>query len=141
MIRQCSSCGQQNRVSGKHVARTGKCGKCHAALPPSSEPIDADAALFDDVTRNADVPVLVDFWAPWCGPCRMVAPEVKKVAQSEAGKAAVLKLNTEEHPDVAARFGIRSIPSFYVFKQGDVVAQQVGALNQQGLRQLLERAR
>jgi thioredoxin 2 len=141
MIRQCAACGQQNRVAGKHVARTGKCGKCQAALPPSGEPIEADAALFDDITRNADVPVLVDFWAPWCGPCRMVAPEVKKVAQSEAGKAAVLKLNTEEHPEVAARFDIRSIPSFYVFKQGNVVAQQVGALNQQGLRQLLQRAR
>jgi thioredoxin 2 len=141
MIRQCAACGQQNRVAGKHVARTGKCGKCKASLLPSSEPIEADAALFDDITRNADVPVLVDFWAPWCGPCRMVAPEVKKVAQSEAGKAAVLKLNTEEHPEVAARFDIRSIPSFYVFKQGNVVAQQVGALNQQGLRQLLDRAR
>jgi thioredoxin 2 len=141
MIRECSACGQKNRIPGKRVASTGKCGKCQAALPPSREPIDADSALFDDVVKNADVPVLVDFWAPWCGPCRMVAPEVKKVAESVAGQAAVLKLNTEQHPDVAARFGITSIPSFFVFKRGEVVAQQVGALNQQGLRQLLERAR
>lgn len=96
-------------------------------LPPRNEPIDVDSAAFDAIVAAAKTPVLVDFWAAWCGPCKMVAPEVQKVARNKAGKALVLKVNTELHPDLAARFSIQAIPNFLVFRDGRVVARQAGA--------------
>jgi thioredoxin 2 len=140
MIRTCSSCGQQNRVPAKHLADRGKCGACRAELAPLAEPIEADVQLFDDVVRNAKVPVFVDFWAAWCGPCRMVAPEVKKLAAHVAGRAVVLKVDTERVPEVAGRFGIQSIPTFIVFKGGEPVVRESGARNEAGLAKLVERA-
>jgi thioredoxin 2 len=99
-----------------------------------------DAAQFADVVSNSQVPVFVDFWATWCGPCRMVAPEVKKLAARVAGKAVVLKVDTERLPEVAGRFGIQSIPTFIVFKGGKPVVRESGARNEAGLAKLVERA-
>ena len=138
MIRRCESCGAQNRVPARHLTDTGRCGSCKAALGPVGEPVDADAALFDEVMREAKTPVLVDFWAAWCGPCRMVAPEVKALAAEMKGKAIVLKVDTEAHPALAARFGIQSIPNFVILKDGRVAAQHAGAVPRSEMRKWIE---
>lgn len=140
MIRACPSCGVKNRVPAGHLADTGTCGKCHAALPPVDAPIEADPATFDEVSREATVPVLVDFWAAWCGPCRMAAPEVEKTARNMAGKAVVLKVDTEKHPELAERFGVQGIPNFVVLSRGRTVFQQAGLAGHQQMEAWLRQA-
>lgn len=139
-MRRCESCGALNRVPVKHVADVGHCGSCKAPLPPLSEPLQADAALFDEVVREARVPVLVDFWAVWCGPCRMSAPEVDAVAREMAGRALVVKVDADAHPEIAARFQVQNIPNFVVLRNGQVMFQQPGVVPRAEMRRWLERA-
>jgi thioredoxin 2 len=139
-VRPCPSCGRKNRIPVTHLADTGRCGACKAELPAVGEPIDADPAFFDEVVRSAKVPVLVDFWAEWCGPCRMAAPEVKRTAGNMAGRALVLKVDTEAHPELAARFNVRGIPNFLILKDGQVVAQRPGLVSHTQLEQWLRSA-
>jgi thioredoxin 2 len=138
LIRACKACGKKNRIPARHLASKGKCGACGAPLPPTDEPIDADPALFDDIVKNARVPALVDFWAEWCGPCRVAAPEVERVARELAGRALVLKVNTDLHPELSARYGVRSIPNFVVLRNGRAVRQQAGVVRHDELKRWLE---
>lgn len=140
MIRTCKSCGQMNRVSGRHLAREGRCGKCKNPLLAVSEPLDVDEGEFRDIVANSPVPVLVDFWAAWCGPCRMAAPHVKQVAQALAGRAVVLKVNTEAEPRLAAEYRVSGIPHFIVLHGGRVVSTNSGLVDHRQMTRWLEEA-
>ena len=129
VIRTCKVCETKNRVTVEHLADTVRCGKCKSAIPPISEPVEVDAELFDEVVRRARVPVLADFWAAWCGPCRIVAPEVSRAAANLAGKAIAVKVDTERYPQLAGRYNIRGIPNLIVFFKGKVVKQQAGVVD------------
>ena len=125
----CPSCGAKNRVGTPPAGKTPACGKCGAALPWL---ITATDATFDREIK-APVPVVVDCWAPWCGPCRMVAPVLEELSRDLAGKLKVVKLNVDENPLTAGRFRIQSIPTLLVFKGGLLVDQIIGAMPKQAL--------
>ncbi len=140
VIRSCASCGQKNRVPVVHLARTGRCGACKAALPPLGEPLSVDGALFESIVKTVEVPVLVDFWAAWCGPCLRAAPEVEKTAKQLAGRAVVLKVDTEAEPGLAQAYQVRSIPHFMVFRGGVEQMQHSGLVDHRTMAGWLERS-
>jgi thioredoxin 2 len=140
LTRTCKSCGQKNRIPARHLAETGRCGACKSPFPPVDEPLEVDPEQFEEITQNARVPVLVDFWAAWCGPCQLSAPEVSHTAADMAGRAIVVKVDTELHPQLAARFNVRGIPSFVVLYGGRPVMQRAGLVDHHQMENWLRSA-
>jgi thioredoxin 2 len=132
----CEVCGKKNRVPAA-AAGTPKCGNCGAPLPWSA---DADDRTFAEVVDQAGLPVLVDLWAPWCGPCRMVSPVLEQLARRYAGRLKLVKVNVDEAPAVARRFAVQAVPTLLVTHRGQVIARQAGAAPEPTLRQWLDKA-
>jgi thioredoxin 2 len=127
---RCGHCGQANRVPAV-AAGTPRCGKCHQPLPWITE---ADDTTFGEIAETARIPVLVDLWAPWCGPCRMVSPALEQVARDLAGQIKLVKVNVDTAPAISRRFGAQAIPTLLILRGGQVTARQTGAVPLADLR-------
>ena len=136
---RCSACGATNRVAREKLAAglAPVCGRCGAPLSASGDPLTVTDATFATDVERSPLPVLLDAWAPWCGPCQMISPVVMELAREMAGRLRVGKLNVDENPGSAMRYNIRGIPTILLFKGGQVVEQRVGATGKADLEKML----
>lgn len=140
-IIQCPGCGANNRVSPNEPGeKQAVCGRCKEPLPSASvKPLTITDANFSDIVEKSSLPVLVDLWAVWCPPCRMIAPSIDQLAAELAGKAVIGKLNVDENKMTAARFNVQSIPTLLILQNGQEVDRIVGAGSKEAIRRRLER--
>jgi thioredoxin 2 len=132
----CPHCLSVNNVPKKDEYKKANCGKCKSSLLETT-PIDLNSSNFDEVVVNSDIPVIIDFWAPWCGPCKMMGPVFSKVAENFALEALFAKVNTENEQFLGSKFGIKSIPTIIIFKNGVELNRISGALNENDLKNLV----
>ncbi len=132
----CPTCAAINRVPDSRLADNPNCGKCHNPLLPG-KPVDLNGASFDAFITHSGLPVVVDFWASWCGPCKMMAPVFAQTASELATRARFTKVDTETEQQLAARYNIRSIPTLAIFKNGQEIARQAGAMDAANLKRWL----
>ncbi len=136
---RCPRCHGVNRVPSDRLHKEPICGRCGERLDPTGAPFDVDDDTFDKLIVKAPVPLLVDFWAPWCQPCKMMAPALERLGAHFVGRLWILKINTDEHQRKMAEFGIRSIPTMYLFKDQRIVVRKQGARSFESLKSLAER--
>src|SRR6476469_5937943 len=141
IIVPCGKCGTKNRLAYGRLGDAVQCGNCKESIAAPNEPIEMKSTVdFDRLIAQSSVPVLVDYWAPWCGPCRMVAPELQKVAARQSGRALIIKVNTDQVPELGERFRIMSIPTMAVFAGGREAAREVGARPAEAIERLIAQA-
>lgn len=127
VVLTCPECQTANRIAYARLDQQGRCGSCKAQLPLVSWPVEVSSAQgFGTMVSQCPLPLVIDFWAPWCGPCQMMAPEFAKAATQAAGEAIFVKVNTDEQPEIASRFRIQGIPAFALMRKGEVSAQTSG---------------
>jgi thioredoxin 2 len=138
---RCKSCGTKNRIPGDKAGKTAKCGKCGSPVDTgvlrTTKPMVIGDGNFHDLVLKSPLPVLLDCWAPWCGPCKMIGPIMEELAAEWKGKARIGKLNVDENPQTAGKFQIRSIPTLLIFDNGKLKETLVGALPKQQISQAM----
>ena len=127
IIQPCPACGTANRIAYANLDKQGRCATCKQELPSLSSPASISGVeAFAALVSQSPLPVVIDFWAPWCGPCQMMSPEFAKAAAQAVGKAVFIKVNTDDEPQIASQFRIQGIPAFALIKQGKLTAQTSG---------------
>ena len=141
VITTCSNCGQKNRIAFEKLGHAARCGQCKQEVRADAVPLEVGStADFEQLVSRSAVPVIVDYWAPWCGPCRMVSPELEKLAAERAGRLKLVKVNSDDAPRLSQRFQVQAIPTLLVMRDGKVLANQVGAAPARVLRTWLDQA-